>query len=77
MMSMNIVRASLALAALAAAAGCRNSETAKGDTNQAKGQVEQAVGDVVGSDSMKNAGKVDETKGKVQKAVGSVEPASH
>jgi uncharacterized protein YjbJ (UPF0337 family) len=75
-MNMHIVRSALALAVMAAVVGCRNNETAKGDANDAKGHVEQAVGDVVGSDSMQNAGKVDETKGKVQKAVGSVEPAS-
>jgi uncharacterized protein YjbJ (UPF0337 family) len=75
-MNRHIVRSTLALAALAAAVGCRNKETAKGDINDATGHVEQAVGDLVGSDSLKRAGKVDEAKGKVQKAVGSVEPAS-
>ena len=58
-----------------AIAGCQNSETTKGEVNKAKGQVEQAAGNAVGSDSLKRAGKADETKGKVQKGVGSVEHA--
>jgi uncharacterized protein YjbJ (UPF0337 family) len=65
----------LAVAATVAVVGCQNSETAKGDANKAKGQVEQAAGNVVGSDSLKAAGKADQTKGKVQKGVGSVEHA--
>jgi uncharacterized protein YjbJ (UPF0337 family) len=72
---MHIVRSAMALAFAAGVVGCQNSETAKGDLNKAKGQAEQAAGDVTGSDSLKAAGKADQTKGKVQKTVGSVEHA--
>jgi uncharacterized protein YjbJ (UPF0337 family) len=69
------VRSALAVAVAVTIVGCQNGETAKGDANKAKGQVEKAAGDVVGSDSLKAAGKADKTKGKVQKGVGSVEHA--
>jgi uncharacterized protein YjbJ (UPF0337 family) len=74
-MNTYIARSSLVLALFVGAAGCQNSETAKGDANETKGKVEQAAGDITGSDSLKAAGKADKTKGKVQKGVGSVEHA--
>lgn len=70
-----IVRAAVVAAALGGVFGCKNSEYAKGQGNEAKGQVEKAAGDVTGSDSLKARGKADETKGKVQKGVGNVEHA--
>jgi uncharacterized protein YjbJ (UPF0337 family) len=74
-MSRHFMRAALVAAAVVGLMGCKNSEYAKGEGNETKGQVEKAAGDVTGSDSLKAAGKADETKGKVQKGVGNVEHA--
>jgi len=63
------------LCAGGALVGCKNSETAKGDANVAKGNVEHAVGSAVGSDSLQAAGSADKAKGKVQQGVGNVEHA--
>jgi uncharacterized protein YjbJ (UPF0337 family) len=74
-MNKHIMRSALAVAAVATIASCKNSEYAKGQGSEAKGNVERAAGDVTGSDSLKATGKADQTKGKVQKAVGNVEHA--
>jgi uncharacterized protein YjbJ (UPF0337 family) len=74
-MSRHFMRAAVAVAAVIGLVGCKNSEYAKGQGSEAKGQMEKAAGDVTGSDSLKAAGKADETKGKVQKGVGNVEHA--
>jgi len=41
-----------------------------GKVDQAKGQVEQAVGGLTGNDKLKNRGKVDATVGQARAAVG-------
>lgn len=43
-----------------------------GQTDQAKGKVKQAVGDLTENDELKSEGKLDEAAGKVKEAVGSV-----
>ncbi len=42
------------------------------NTDDAKGRVKQAVGDLTGDQDMKNEGKVDRAKGKVKDAVDKV-----
>jgi uncharacterized protein YjbJ (UPF0337 family) len=41
-----------------------------GETDQAKGRVKQAAGDLTDNDDLKREGKADETAGKVKEAVG-------
>jgi uncharacterized protein YjbJ (UPF0337 family) len=72
---MRILSAAFLLSAACALTACKNSETAKGDLNVDKGNVEHAVGSAVGSDSLQAAGSADKAKGNVQKGVGSVEHA--
>lgn len=40
-----------------------------GESDQAKGRIKQAVGDLTDDKDMKNEGKVDETAGKVKEGV--------
>jgi uncharacterized protein YjbJ (UPF0337 family) len=42
------------------------------DSDQIKGKVKQAAGDLTDNDDLKNEGKVDETAGKVKEKVGNV-----
>jgi uncharacterized protein YjbJ (UPF0337 family) len=56
--------------------GCTdNGEKNKGETNIAKGRVEDAVGNVTGDSHEQARGATDKTKGHLQKAVGSAEQA--
>ncbi len=41
-----------------------------GETDQAKGRIKQAAGDLTDNDDMKREGKADETAGKVKDATG-------
>jgi uncharacterized protein YjbJ (UPF0337 family) len=41
-----------------------------GETDQAKGRVKQAAGDLTDNDDLKREGKADETAGKVKEAIG-------
>lgn len=41
-----------------------------GTTDQAKGRVKQAAGDLTDNDDLKREGKADETAGKVKEAIG-------
>jgi uncharacterized protein YjbJ (UPF0337 family) len=41
-----------------------------GETDQAKGRVKQAAGDLTDNDDLKREGRADETAGKVKEAVG-------
>ena len=43
-----------------------------GTTDDLKGRVKQAGGDLTGDESLKNEGKVDQASGKAQDAVGGV-----
>jgi uncharacterized protein YjbJ (UPF0337 family) len=43
-----------------------------GTTDDAKGRVKEAVGDVTGDQELKDEGKVDRASGKVKDAVGGV-----
>lgn len=43
------------------------------NVEQAKGKVEQAIGDLTGDDELKRQGKADETAGKVKGAMKDVE----
>jgi uncharacterized protein YjbJ (UPF0337 family) len=43
-----------------------------GTTDQAKGRVKQAAGDLTDNDDLKREGKADETAGKVKEAIGDV-----
>jgi uncharacterized protein YjbJ (UPF0337 family) len=47
-----------------------NKNERDGKTDQAKGKVKQAVGDLTGNDKLKAEGKIDETVGKAKTAVG-------
>jgi uncharacterized protein YjbJ (UPF0337 family) len=47
-----------------------NKNERKGEIDQAKGKVKQAVGTVTGDDDLKAEGHVDETVGKVEAAIG-------
>jgi uncharacterized protein YjbJ (UPF0337 family) len=47
-----------------------NKNERDGKTDQAKGRVKQAVGDLTGNDKLKAEGKVDETVGVAKTAVG-------
>lgn len=47
-----------------------------GNTDQAKGRVKQAAGDLTGDEDLKNEGNVDEGKGKVKDAVDDVKKAA-
>jgi len=47
-----------------------NKNQRDGKTDQAKGRVKQAVGDLTGNDRLKAEGEVDETVGKAKTAVG-------
>ena len=47
-----------------------NKNQRDGKTDQAKGRVKQAVGDLTGNDELKADGEVDETVGKAKTAVG-------
>lgn len=40
------------------------------DSDQVKGKVKQAAGDLTGDDDLKNEGKVDETAGDIKDKVG-------
>jgi len=44
--------------------------SSNGKTDQAKGRVKQAAGDLTDNDSLRREGKVDETTGKIKEAVG-------
>ena len=41
-----------------------------GETDQAKGRIKQAAGDLTDNDGLKREGKADETAGKVKDAIG-------
>ena len=41
-----------------------------GETDQAKGRIKQAAGDLTDNDDLKREGKADETAGKVKNAMG-------
>ena len=41
-----------------------------GETDQAKGRIKQAAGDLTDNDDLKREGKADETAGKVKDAIG-------
>ncbi len=41
-----------------------------GETDQAKGRIKQAAGDLTDNDDLKREGKADETAGKVKDAMG-------
>ncbi len=41
-----------------------------GETDQAKGRIKQAAGDLTDNDDLKREGKTDETAGKVKDAMG-------
>jgi uncharacterized protein YjbJ (UPF0337 family) len=41
-----------------------------GETDQAKGRVKQAAGDLTDNDDLKREGKADEAAGKVKEAIG-------
>ena len=43
-----------------------------GETDEAKGRIKQAVGDLTDDNDLKREGKVDETAGKVKDAVDTV-----
>jgi uncharacterized protein YjbJ (UPF0337 family) len=47
-----------------------NKNERAGKTDQAKGRVKQALGDLTGNDKLKAEGKVDETVGDAKTAVG-------
>ena len=47
-----------------------NKNERDGKTDQAKGKVKQAVGDLTGNDKLKAEGKIDETVGKAKTAIG-------
>jgi uncharacterized protein YjbJ (UPF0337 family) len=47
-----------------------NKNERAGNLDQAKGKIKQAVGDLIGNDKLRAAGKVDETVGKAETAVG-------
>ncbi len=47
-----------------------NKNERDGMTEQAKGRVKQAVGDLTGDDQLKAEGEIDETVGKAKTAVG-------
>lgn len=47
-----------------------------GDTDQAKGRIKQAAGDLTGDDELHNEGKVDEGKGKVKDKVDDAKDAA-
>ncbi len=51
-----------------------NKNERKGEIDQAKGKVKQAVGTVTGDDDLKAEGHVDETVGKVEAAIGRRSP---
>jgi uncharacterized protein YjbJ (UPF0337 family) len=50
-----------------------NKNETEGKTDQAKGKVKQAVGDLTGNDRLKAEGKVDVAVGKTKAAVGAVQ----
>ena len=43
-----------------------------GETDQAKGRIKQAAGDLTDNDDLKRDGKRDETAGKVKETIGDV-----
>lgn len=47
----------------------------EGSAKQAKGSVEEAVGELVGDEKLKAEGKADKLEGKLQNAAGSVKDA--
>ena len=47
-----------------------NKNERNGKTDQAKGKVKQAVGDLTGNDKLKAEGRVDETVGNAKTAIG-------
>jgi uncharacterized protein YjbJ (UPF0337 family) len=52
-----------------------NKDQVKGELNQAKGSVKQAVGKAVGNERLQAEGAADKTAGAVQKKVGDVKDA--
>lgn len=64
--------AALALAATLAACGKSGSE---GETQQAKGEIKEAVGSITGDDSLKREGQADQVVGGVKETVGDAKDA--